>query len=61
MENLHDLDVGIGNARTVGEQGNGVVDLVLNESEHIGGCLSQVLLICGHSGKRNLVWEPIDT
>ena len=59
LENLGDLDVGIGDTQTVGERGNAVLGLILNESEHVRGCLSQVL-VCGHSGKRNLVREPID-
>ena len=56
---MGDLDVGIGDAETLGEQGNGVVGLVLDESEHVGRGLPQVF-VCGHSGKWNFVREPID-
>ena len=60
FENLRDLDVCIGNARDVGEQGDWIGRLVLNESEHVGGGLLQVL-VCSHSGKWDIVWEPIDS
>ena len=40
LEDLSDLDVGVGCTRSVGEQGDRIGVLVSNEREHIGGQLA---------------------
>jgi hypothetical protein len=53
------LDVGVGDAGAVGERRDWVVDLVLDEREHVGCRLAQVV-VGGCFWKRHLVREPID-
>ena len=40
LEDLSDLDVGVRDTRSVGERGDRIGVLVLDEREHIGGCLA---------------------
>jgi hypothetical protein len=57
LQNLGDLDIGVGDVGAIGQGRNGVV-LVLKQSEHVGCCLAQVS-ICGDLGERDVVREPV--
>lgn len=59
LENLGDLDVGIGEVGAVGERRDGLVGFFLEEGKHVGCGLSEVL-IGADLGEGDGVREPIN-
>ena len=53
------MDVGIGDAGAVGKRRDGVGRLVLDEGQHVGCGLTEVVVSCDF-GERHIVREPVD-